>query len=85
LGVFDMLGNLAEWCHDNYRGYPSFAPGAAAICGDTVTIVDDRASMVTRGMVFNHFPTGRRSASRMNAAPWTRALVYGIRVARTLP
>jgi formylglycine-generating enzyme required for sulfatase activity len=80
-----MLGNLVEWCHDNYRDYPTFAPGAAAICGDTVTIVDDRASMVSRGMAFNYFPAGIRSASRLNDAPWGRALGYGFRVARTLP
>ena len=41
--------------------------------------------MVIRGLGFNNFPSGVRSASRTNNAPWGRSLNYGFRPARTLP
>jgi formylglycine-generating enzyme required for sulfatase activity/predicted Ser/Thr protein kinase len=85
LGLFDILGNLTEWCHDEYRDDPPGPAGAPAITGDISVTLDDRLSMVSRGLAFNKFSAGMRSASRTSDAPWSRSLDYGFRPARTLP
>ena len=85
LGLFDMLGNLVEWCHDGYRDYPTGAAEMNSNSGDTVTIVNNTRSVVVRGLAFNSFSAGMRSASRMDDSPWGRSLGFGFRPARTIP
>ncbi len=85
LGLFDMLGNAREWCHDEYRDYPAAAAGVAAVTGDTSFTVGDKLALVARGLAFNKFPSGMRSASRNSDGPWRRNLDYGFRIARTMP
>ncbi len=85
LGLFDMLGNICEWCQDAYEDYPPAAAGEPPLSLDVFRTVDDHRSMVSRCLAFNKFSAGMRSASRTSDAPWSRSLDYGFRPARTLP
>jgi formylglycine-generating enzyme required for sulfatase activity len=76
-GLYDMHGNVSEWCldpwHGNYRGAP--ADGSAWISGG-----DD--NVVIRGGSFNTFPAHCRSASRhlQTLERYSRYCTKGFRV-----
>jgi formylglycine-generating enzyme required for sulfatase activity len=74
-GLYDMHGNVAEWCEDvyveNYNGAPS--DGTANTTGET----DLR---VLRGGTYNDFPTYLRLARRDKLRIKIRAIVNGLRV-----
>ena len=69
LGLFDMLGNVYEWCHDVYRDYPPWARGRIVEDVDTSTSIDALAIRNLRGLTFHSFHAGVRSASRNNDEP----------------
>jgi formylglycine-generating enzyme required for sulfatase activity len=77
-GLYDMLGNLAEWTedcwHENYEGAP--ADGSVWPGGDC-------GVMVLRGGSWRHDPDDLRSASRDWLDNVGRAGGIGFRVART--
>ena len=85
LGLFDMLGNVYEWCHDVYRDYPPWGRGRIVEDVDTSTSIDALAIRNLRGLTFHSFHAGVRSASRNNDEPSSRNLDHGFRPARTLP
>ncbi|MBQ0984723.1 SUMF1/EgtB/PvdO family nonheme iron enzyme [Streptomyces sp. F63] len=75
-GLFEMLGNVREWCHDRYGPY---GPGP---------LRDPRgaprgAFRVVRGGSFADPPEACAPARRMAAHEDTRCEVYGFRVARS--
>ncbi len=83
LGLFDMLGNVMEWCHDRYsESQPDFK-----------TIVDDNImsenfgtdKRILRSSKYNAIPLELRSAGRGWFDSWDRRHDLGFRVARTLP
>jgi formylglycine-generating enzyme required for sulfatase activity len=83
LGLFDTLGNVAEWCQDQERGY-SQDEGLAG--DDSVSIVlsiTNKASRCLRGASFAIPAEGVRAASRMWNAPSIRSIYNGFRPART--
>lgn len=74
-GLYDMHGNVTEWCqdiwHGNYKGAPT--DGSARLNGRA-------QDKVSRGGSFNLFPIACRSASRAWGAPAERFYSYGFRV-----
>ncbi|MCY2994620.1 MAG: SUMF1/EgtB/PvdO family nonheme iron enzyme [Planctomycetota bacterium] len=80
-GLFDMLGNAAEWCHDRSFKYPS-GKGEDKPDNDAVTGKERR---VLRGGSFNDLSRYERGAYRNGDQPTNRKSTVGFRVARTYP
>jgi formylglycine-generating enzyme required for sulfatase activity len=82
LGLFDMLGNAAEWCQDVYGAYPAGESGRPVT---DVERMDSREgkSRVMRGAGFSQLARDERCASREAADPTYRMNATGLRVART--
>ena len=87
LGLFDVLGNVWEWCLDRRQPYPT-QPGAATIDQeDSQLVVDDSIARTRRGGSFTYDAPFVRSACRgdLTYFPMQRKDSVGFRVARTLP
>jgi serine/threonine-protein kinase len=81
-GLFDMLGNVRQWCQESYGDYPSRADPAADP-EDQQEIVGARGRIL-RGGSFNDAPPELRAAYRIDAPPTSRGYMFGFRVARTV-
>jgi len=79
-GLYDMLGNVLEWCqdrwHDHYRGAPTDGSAWEDSAADT------GASRVLRGGSWFHDARGVRAASRFASHPVYRIDYTGFRCAR---
>ncbi len=81
-GLFDMLGNAAEWCHDCYRADPD---SEAAANRDQNAAVMERDERVVRGGAFSDTAERLRSAARDKDRPLERRATIGFRIARGYP
>jgi formylglycine-generating enzyme required for sulfatase activity len=78
LGLFDMLGNAWEWCHDVYQPYPK------KTVEDNINIQNIPSNpRLLRGGAFNYGPALVRSADRVGWAPASRLINIGFRPSRT--
>ena len=85
-GLFDMQGNVYEWCYDAYVSqYPTPKEEAEEAVKDArpVAMVKDNVRRVLRGGSFNYRPQDLRSAARNTFPPVNREPNYGFRLART--
>jgi sulfatase modifying factor 1 len=78
-GLFDMLGNAWEWCHDALGPYP---PGLAED-RSRPEVVDAAHQRVLRGGGFFSAAPELRSAHRFGFQPQVPFSLAGFRVART--
>ena len=76
-GLFDMHGNMNEWCHDAFQKYAT---------GHVVDPIEDRVSQspsgVMRGGSYSGFTEGSLSKDRSEIAFESRQANLGFRVAR---
>ncbi len=85
LGLFDMLGNLYEWCQDRLENYKPDPEGLIVDeLNEAVSVVQGRLYTL-RGGGFVDKQGHLRSAQRIWNTPQNQLGVYGFRIARTLP
>jgi formylglycine-generating enzyme required for sulfatase activity len=84
LGLFDVLGNVAEWCQDRYLPYPQGQPEQATEDREDAARVLSATLRVLRGGTFDSPPAEVRAACRCGKQPTAREPTIGFRVARTL-
>lgn len=77
-GLFDMHGNVWEWCQDAYASYPS-----AAVVDDPAVLGASGSYRVFRGGSFGSFARSTRSAFRRRGTPDDRYVGMGVRLLRT--
>jgi formylglycine-generating enzyme required for sulfatase activity/tRNA A-37 threonylcarbamoyl transferase component Bud32 len=83
LGLFEVHGNVWQWCHDRHASYATADPSSAADDrADTATVTDNE-SRVLRGGSFGDAARNVRSAYRNANHPVNRNYITGFRVART--
>jgi formylglycine-generating enzyme required for sulfatase activity len=80
LGMFDMLGNAWEWCHDALVPYPAGPEDPER----TAPVLATQPRVLRGGGIFSAAPE-LRSAQRFGFHPQVPFSQGGFRVARTLP
>jgi formylglycine-generating enzyme required for sulfatase activity len=81
-GLYDLHGNVSEWCLDSWHGDYRDAP-----VDSSAWVVGGDDNVVTRGGSYNTFPGYCRSASRQLQTParYSRPCTIGFRVVCELP
>jgi serine/threonine protein kinase/formylglycine-generating enzyme required for sulfatase activity len=82
-GLFDMLGNVNEWCLDASGSYKN--PLGAMDDDEIERLVKPEASRILRGGSFSLSPKDLRSANRFRTVPAREnSTTVGFRIARTM-
>ncbi|MCI0464805.1 MAG: bifunctional serine/threonine-protein kinase/formylglycine-generating enzyme family protein [Gemmataceae bacterium] len=84
LGLFDMYGNVWEWCHERNVRYPQ-APGDTVYEDNPDLKLETGGQRAIRGGSFISPGKYSRSATRSNSRQTLRFVAQGFRVARTYP
>jgi formylglycine-generating enzyme required for sulfatase activity len=80
LGLFDVYGNVVEWCQDTFAGDYDKSPGKS----DLDRVVDVSHERIQKGGSFSQIAFGIRSAVRSWTAPDIFSSRTGFRIARTI-
>ena len=84
-GLFDMLGNVNEWCLDRFRAYATpYRDHAVNDIEDTRLQITTGTYRVVRGGSYEARPIEIRSANRIRTVPTTNSPRCGIRLVRTI-
>jgi formylglycine-generating enzyme required for sulfatase activity len=83
-GLFDMLGNIREWCTDLRAPYMPGLGGKVVKDREDIAPVVDKDSRVLRSASFGDLAMNARSAFRAGSVPTNRAIHGGLRVVRTI-
>ena len=79
-GLYDLHGNVAEWCgdtwHPNYQNAPT--DGSIWVSGHS------QERRVLRGGSWLHLPGSCRSAQRLKSAPHSKSDAFGFRIAMSI-
>jgi formylglycine-generating enzyme required for sulfatase activity len=87
-GLFDMYGNVLEWCQEKYSAYSPGLGGAPVEDREDIESLEAAGSGIAgllRGGAFNMPASYLRSAHRTTRTPHDRGYSVGFRVARTCP
>ncbi len=77
-GLYDMHGNVWEWCLDEYQASYHHAPGDGSVW--TMSLVPSDLKRVMRGGAWDYVARGCRSAVRGSLDPRIRVAGCGLRV-----
>jgi eukaryotic-like serine/threonine-protein kinase len=85
LGLFDMLGNMYEWCLDAYSPYSQDDLKQTSASISLYGLIKSATNRLLRGGTFNDLPGSARSAFRLGVTPLITLGNFGFRLARTYP
>ena len=83
LGLFDMLGNAMEWCHDQGGFLYPAGDDALPTLTDQSADLDPNRSRILRSSSFYSHSSLVRSGFRLNTRPGMFSVTHGFRPART--
>ena len=81
-GLFDMEGNVCQWCHDEFVKYRLPAGGGVVEDDGDVAVVTDKDDRADRGAGWGHPAWDCRAACRGGNVPGDSNYDLGFRVAR---
>jgi formylglycine-generating enzyme required for sulfatase activity len=83
LGLFDMHGNILQWCQQTFGDYPEVKGMSPAEDDEDSNYILGERRLVVRGGSFNHRSSHVRAAFRGYDFPTHRHTNLGLRVVRT--
>ena len=78
-GLHDLLGNVREWCSDEFVPYTKESMVDPVVVGTGVTVREDR------GGSFRHRPDSARVSWRLRLVPGRKSTDLGVRFAGSIP
>src|SRR5262249_45713256 len=84
LGLFDVQGNVWEWCQEPYSDYSKTDRDQGVEDKDGEEVIIGTRNRVLRGGSFNSRGSNVRSAARYEQVPTYRFVAFGFRPARTI-
>ncbi|MCA9135823.1 MAG: SUMF1/EgtB/PvdO family nonheme iron enzyme [Planctomycetales bacterium] len=83
-GLFDMTGNVMEWCHTAQQDYPLRLNRPAEDPGNNRVTIDGLTRMIARGGAMLYQPSDARASQRHTHGADSRWVYMGFRIARTI-